>query len=58
MGLYHVPPIDYSTVAGLGINTIQFWAWDFGVDRLGVSRGLAKASANGLKTIIELNHKE
>ena len=57
MGLYHVPPSDYSTVAGLGINTIQFWAWDFGVDRLGVSRGLAKASANGLKTIIELNHK-
>ena len=57
MGLYHVPPSDYPTVAGLGINTVQFWVWDFDVDSLGVSRGLAKASAVGLKTIIELNHK-
>jgi len=57
LGLYHVPTVDYKDVAALGINTVQFWTWDSDTDGNGFSRGLAKASANGLKAIYELNHK-
>ncbi len=57
LGLYHVPTGDYKDVSMLGINTVQFWAWHTGVDAFGVSRGLAKASANGLKVVYEFNHK-
>lgn len=57
VGLYHVPPDDFAEVAKLGINTVQFWSWSLGVDPYGVSRGLAAASAKGLKAVYELNHK-
>lgn len=57
LGLYHVPPDDYKDVSALGINTVQFWAWHAGVDAFGVSRGLAKASAYGLKAVYEFNHR-
>ena len=57
LGLYHVPPEDYKDVAPLGINTVQFWAWNTGVDAFGVSRGLAKAAAHGLKVVYEFNHR-
>ena len=57
LGLYHVPPGDYKDVAALGINTVQFWTWDSDTDGNGFSRGLAKATASGLKAVYELNHK-
>jgi hypothetical protein len=50
LGLYHVKQDDYATVAGLGINTIQYWTWDG-------EKGLEKAAAHRLKAIFELNHK-
>ena len=50
IGLYHVNQADYSEVAKLGINTVQYWTWDG-------KNGLEKASANRLKAIFELNHK-
>ena len=50
LGLYHVSPSNYTDVASLGINTVQFWTWDD-------QRGLDLAAAHGLKAIFELNHK-
>ena len=58
LGFYHVGPADYPKVAALGINTVQFWTWHADTDAYGVSRGLARASEYGLKTIFELNHKD
>ncbi len=57
LGIYHVTPSDYPAVAALGLNTVQFWSWHEGRDAYGVSRGLAAASAHGLKVVYELNHK-
>lgn len=57
LGLYHVSPDQYADVAALGINTVQFWAWDAQPDARGASRGLAAAAAHGLKAVFELNHK-
>ena len=50
LGLYHVSPSNYTDVASLGINTVQFWTWDD-------QRGLDLAAVHGLKAIFELNHK-
>jgi hypothetical protein len=50
LGLYHVKPEDYGQVAGLGINTVQYWTWHR-------REGLDKAQEHGLKALFELNHK-
>lgn len=53
LGLYHVTPARYAEVAALGINAVQFWAWDAGPD----GEGLSRAAEHRLKVLFELNHK-
>ena len=56
LGIYH-PTREYERVSELGFNTIQFWKWDTADDDMGVPRGLMRASACGLKCIVEFNHR-
>ena len=57
LGIYHAPPDSYRDIAALGLNTVQFWAWDIRTDEHGVSQGLTSAAAHGLKALYEFNHK-
>ncbi len=57
IGIYHMSPSDYARGKELGFNTVTFWAWHEDYDSFGLSRGLARATAYGLRTIFELNHK-
>lgn len=57
LGIYHMHPDDFGVARQMGLNTVQFWTWNAGMDQYGVRRGVAAANAAGLKCIVELNHR-
>lgn len=57
LGIYHMHPNDFGRAREIGLNTVQFWTWHAGPDAYGVRRSIGAANANGLKCIVELNHR-
>lgn len=55
LGIYH-PANDYTKIADVGFNMIQFWKWDLAEDKYGTPMGLNKSIANGLRCLLESNH--